>query len=183
MEKFEIILKNSKIKSFRRITLLLAVLNSLFFIYFMFDDALRKTAMLSEGVIILFASYSFYKAKKAKQPFFLSEWVFFLIMLLWIQFDNYWMASVSMILFLFCTAATDKLTFDFDLVLIKQKNFPWNKYSWDKMANVILKDNILTMDFRNNRVLQAEIENENIDEKDFNIFVKNCLRKSLPKQE
>jgi hypothetical protein len=179
MEKFEIILKNSKIKTYRRITLLLAVLNTLFFIYCLFDDALRKTAILSEGVIILFAAFSFYKTRKAKQSFFLSEWVFFLLMLLWIQFDNYWMASVCMILFLLCTAATDKLTYDFDFALIKQKNFPWNKYSWDKMANVILKDNILTMDFRNNRLLQAEIENENINERDFNVFVKSCLRKSV----
>lgn len=176
MEKFEIILKNSKIKTYRRITLLLVVLNTLFFIYFLFNDSLRKTAILSEGVIILFVAFSFYKTKKAKQSFFLSEWVFFLLMLLWIQFDNYWMASVCMVLFLLCTAATDKLTYDFDLDLIKQKNFPWNKYSWDKMANVILKDNILTMDFSNNRILQAEIENENINERDFNVFVKSCLR-------
>lgn len=175
MEKFEIVLKNSKIKTYRQITLLLVVLNTLFFIYFLFDDALRKTAIISEGVIILFTVFSFYKTKKAKQSFFLSEWVFFLLMLLWIQFDNYWIATVSMILFLLCTAATDKLTYDFNFVLIKQKNFPWNKYSWDQMTNVILKDTVLTMDFKNNRIIQAEIENEDINERDFNGFVKSCL--------
>jgi hypothetical protein len=175
MEKFEIVLKNSKIKSYRRITLLLVVLNSLFFIYFLFDEALRKTAILSEGVIILFAVFSFYKTKKAKQTFFLSEWIFFLLMLLWIQFDNYWMASVCMILFLLCTAATDKLTFDFDLSLIKQKNFPWNKYKWEEFSNIILKDNILTLDFKNNKLLQGEIESTNINEDAFNTFAKQQL--------
>jgi hypothetical protein len=175
MEKFEIVLKNSKIKSYRRITLLLVVLNSLFFIYFLFDEALRKTAILSEGVIILFAVFSFYKTKKAKQTFFLSEWIFFLLMLLWIQFDNYWMASVCMILFLLCTAATDKLTFDFDLSLIQQKNFPWNKYKWEEFSNIILKDNILTLDFKNNKLLQGEIESTNINEDAFNTFAKQQL--------
>ena len=179
MKKFEIVFKNRKIQTYRRITLLLVVLNTLFFIYFLFDDTLRKTAILSGAVIILFAAFSFYKTKKAHQSFFLSEWVFFLLMILWIQFDNYWMASVSMILFLLCTAATDKLTYDFNFALIKQKNFPWNKYSWNIMENVILKDNIITMDFRNNRIIQAEIENENINETDFNVFVRSCLSKSV----
>lgn len=175
MEKFEIVLRNEKIKTYRRITLLLVTLNTLFFTYLMFDNVLRKTAVASVGVIILFAGFSFYKTKKAGQPFFLSEWVFFLLMLLWIQYDNYWMVFVSMILFLLCTAATDKLTYEFSSALIKQKNFPWVKYSWDKMANIILKDTILTIDFKNNKIIQAEIENENIDEKEFNDFVKHCL--------
>lgn len=134
--------------------------------------------MISVGLIILFVAFSFYKTKKAHQSFFLSEWVFFLIMLLWIQFDNYWMASVSMILFLLCTLATDKLTYEFNDDLIKQKNFPWKKYAWDNMQNIILKDNILTMDFKNNKIIQAEIENDNMEERDFNAFVRKLLKEN-----
>ena len=37
--------------------------------------------------------------------------------------------------------------------------FPGKKYQWDQFSNVVLKDNILTLDFKNNKLLQAEIEN------------------------
>jgi predicted membrane protein len=178
MEKFEVILKNEKIKSYRRITLFLVAINTVFFIYFIFDNDLRKIAMLAVGVIILFAAFSFYKTKKANQSFFLSEWVFFLKMLLWIQFDNYWMASVCMILFLLCTLATHKLTYEFSSESIKKKNFPRDKYSWDKISNLILKDNVLTMDFKNNKIIQAEIENENINETEFNDFVRKLMKEN-----
>lgn len=47
-------------------------------------------------------------------------------------------------------------------------------YPWDQLDNVILKDNILTIDFKSNRIIQADLagENEAINETDFNRFCK-----------
>ena len=70
------------------------------------------------------------------------------------------------------TAATQTISYVFS-EKIEQKNFPWKKYQWSEMSNVVLKDHILTMDFKNNKVIQAEIDNQ-VDEKAFNSFVK-CL--------
>ena len=44
-------------------------------------------------------------------------------------------------------------------------------------ANVILKDNILTIDFKNNKLIQVEIEN-NINEIQFNEFARQQLFKA-----
>jgi hypothetical protein len=49
-------------------------------------------------------------------------------------------------------------------------------YEWEQFGNLILKDNLLTLDFKNNKVLQLEIEeNTAIDEKAFNAFCASHL--------
>lgn len=54
------------------------------------------------------------------------------------------------------------------------------KYQWSALSNVILKDNLLTLDFKNNKVLQREIEPHisNVNEKEFNEFCAEQLQKS-----
>lgn len=50
--------------------------------------------------------------------------------------------------------------------MIGSRTYPWNDFS-----NIILKDNLLTLDFKNNKVLQLELdENSVIDENAFNDF-------------
>ena len=181
MQKFEIEIKNEKIKSYMMITLLIVVLNSLFFIFLLFDISQRKNALISLGFILAFTGYRFYISKKNNQSFFFNEWIFFLLMILWV--DNYLIAIISMILFLLYAIALQKFTYNFDSSIIKQKNFPWKKYQWNELRNVILKDDMLTMDFKNNKLLQAEIVNPGINESEFNAFAKKQLSLSIPEQE
>ncbi len=50
-------------------------------------------------------------------------------------------------------------------------NFPKKVYQWSIFNNVIVKDNMLTLDFKNNHLFQAEIElPKNLNEKEFNQF-------------
>jgi hypothetical protein len=53
--------------------------------------------------------------------------------------------------------------------------FPGKKYQWNQFSNIVLKDNILTLDFKNNKLLQAEITTININEDAFNTFAKEQL--------
>ena len=51
--------------------------------------------------------------------------------------------------------------------------------SWDEVNNVILKDGLLTIDFKNNRLFQHIILNsdKDINEKEFNEFCREQLDK------
>jgi hypothetical protein len=51
------------------------------------------------------------------------------------------------------------------------------RYTWNDFNNVILKDNLLTLDFKNNKVFQKEtIDDEGeADEDEFNEFCRLCL--------
>ncbi len=68
-----------------------------------------------------------------------------------------------------------KLTVNFDTNGIGYPSFPKKNIRWDELSNVILKDGLLTIDFKNNHLLQSEIETglNVIDETAFNQF---CLQ-------
>jgi hypothetical protein len=52
-------------------------------------------------------------------------------------------------------------------------------FPWIAMENVILKDGLLTIDFKTNRIIQLEIAETNIavDETEFNLFCTGLLKK------
>ncbi|MEO5996151.1 MAG: hypothetical protein ABIN89_05480 [Chitinophagaceae bacterium] len=54
------------------------------------------------------------------------------------------------------------------------------KFYWTDFNNVILKDNILTLDFKNNRLFQKETIDEtgNVEEEEFNEYCRNQLKGS-----
>ena len=60
----------------------------------------------------------------------------------------------------------------FDKEEIVINSFPSKHYQWDQVNNVILKDNMLTIDFKNNKMLQRETESDvsHEIESEFNTF-------------
>jgi hypothetical protein len=58
-------------------------------------------------------------------------------------------------------------------------SFPKKQYAWDQVSNAILKDGLLTVDKKNNKLFQKEVEqhvNPQI-ESEFNSFCANMLTK------
>ncbi|MDE1191022.1 MAG: hypothetical protein PW786_02630 [Arachidicoccus sp.] len=53
-------------------------------------------------------------------------------------------------------------------------------YNWDDLTNVLIKDNLLTIDFKTNRLYQKELQNAISKEleTEFNTFCLSCLRKA-----
>ena len=176
-QQFNIEIKNEKIRTYRMIALLIVILYTLFFIYLSLNNIQRKSASISLGFIVLYAGYRFYISRKNNHDFYFDEWIFFLLMILWV--DNYLIAFLSMIFFLLYTITLQRIIYHFDTSRIIQKNFPWKKYNWDELSNVILKDNLLTMDFKNNKLMQAEIASTDIDQSLFNAFAQEQLSSTL----
>jgi len=69
----------------------------------------------------------------------------------------------------------------FDNEEVAFNNFPSKQYSWQEIQNVILKDNIITIDFKNNRIFQKETETDTKPEleKEFNEFCRQHLLQSV----
>ena len=63
---------------------------------------------------------------------------------------------------------TDGVTFN---------TFPFKNYSWQQVKNAMLKDNLLTLDFINNKILQKETESDVSSdiEKEFNEFCRQKI--------
>jgi hypothetical protein len=177
MQKFELVIRNEKIKTYRLICLMIVILNALLFAVLLFDAQTKNNGLIAIVFIIAYTLFRFFKSKRSKPGFFFDEWILFLVMMLWVVENNYFFAMSDLILFLLYSAAIDKTVYSFGQERIKQKNFPWKKYSWEQLSNVLLKDNMLTMDFKNNRLLQMQTEND-INERDFNEYAKEQIRMS-----
>jgi hypothetical protein len=102
---------------------------------------------------------------------------FALLLAAWGWFMN---PSVPWLSILFLIAAiiekpvkiTPEYAFDEDGIV--SNSFPQKKYSWADMNNVVLKAGMLTLDFKNNTLIQKEVNDEVSDqvEKEFNAFCK-----------
>ena len=70
-----------------------------------------------------------------------------------------------------------EIGFNDDRIAINKIVRQW--YDWSAFNNVILKDGLLTLDFKNNRLLQKEVadddEEDDADEEEFNAFCRSRL--------
>ncbi len=70
-----------------------------------------------------------------------------------------------------------EIGFDYDRVVIN--SLIKQKHEWSAFNNVVLKDGLLTLDFKNNRLLQQEVADEededDADEEEFNAFCRGRL--------
>jgi hypothetical protein len=176
MHTFGITLKNEKEKSYRRIILFFVILHILLFSYLLFTR-LWKEGLSGLIVTVLYAGYRLLICNKNKQKFTFGSGYFFVFGIVSIM-DTWWLGIIDMILFLLSSIALVPISLTFSSADIKKAGFPFKKYQWDEFSNVILKDNILTLDFKNNKLLQAEIANKSINEEAFNTFAKEQLNKN-----
>ena len=177
MQTFEVTLKNEKERSYRLIILFLVILHILFFVYLLFDEQLWKKAVAGLIVTILYSGYRLLITNTAKKKFSFGSGYFFLFSIL--SSINWLFAVIEMILYLLSFFALEPIILSFTSLYINKTKFPNRKFYWQELLNVILKDNILTLDFKNNKLLQAEIENTNIDENEFNAFAKAQLNNQI----
>ncbi|MEO8414107.1 MAG: hypothetical protein ABI472_10635 [Ginsengibacter sp.] len=178
MQQFEIVLKNYKIKSYRFIALLIVLSNMAVFIFLLFSDVHFFEAAASVFLVALYGLYRFYLVKKNKSEFYLDEICFFILAGCWVGLQNYLLSFSCILMGILYHLSLQKFQFVFNNDFVKKMNFPTSEYSWDNFNNVLLKDNILTLDFNNNKLIQVEIENEkSISEKDFNEFAGQQLFK------
>lgn len=68
----------------------------------------------------------------------------------------------------------------FDENEIVKNSFPKKRYSWSELNNVVLKDGLLTIDFKNNQLIQKELESNTTEalEHEFNAYAKLNLEKT-----
>jgi hypothetical protein len=175
--QFTITLKNEKERSYRLLILFLVIIHVLFFLYLLFDKEQWKTGAAGLGLTFLYCSYRLLITNVAKKKFSFGSGYFFLIVLLFINF-LWWVAVIDFILELLSIAALTPITLVFTSKDVQSAGYPFRKYKWEQFSNVILKDNMLTLDFKNNKLQQAEIEPASIKEEAFNNFAQEQLNKT-----
>ena len=178
MKQFELVLKNEKEVSYKRISILLLVLNLVGILFITYLKDFKSWLPLTIAAIaILAASSSFYFRNKNEKA--ILPGAFFLLSFAWIV-AGYWVIGVFNILFMMLhLAALQKPIVSINEKHVIYPSFPKKKIDWQELSNLIIKDGLLTIDFKNNRIIQQQIANisSTIDEKEFNDFCRQQLNK------
>ncbi|MCO5235166.1 MAG: hypothetical protein M9933_02770 [Chitinophagaceae bacterium] len=86
-----------------------------------------------------------------------------------------WAALLFMVFILFDHQSRRPLEIGISDERVVVNTFFRKYYDWKQLANVVLKDGLLTLDFKNNRIIQREIMQQEINVEEFNSFCKEQL--------
>jgi hypothetical protein len=90
-----------------------------------------------------------------------------------------WVGLIFAILIFLEAQAKHVVEIGFDTDCIVFNTLFSRRYRWSDLNNVVLRDGLLTVDFKNNRLIQREIDDDededNADEDEFNLFCREQL--------
>ena len=97
----------------------------------------------------------------------------------WLYIGYWWVSLILVVLALLYYIARQTLQVDIDTEGIHYPSFPERTFTWKELNNTILKNGLLTIDFRNNKLIQQLIDEKetNINEQEFNDFCNKQLNK------
>jgi hypothetical protein len=180
--QYVFILNNEKSKNYMAISQFLVFFNFLGFVFLLINDerVLSKNIWLFFSIIVT-AAYIFFvvieRMLKKTTPYFWSRIVFIFCSVTWF-FKDYWWLSILLIVFvIFDYLLHRKLVVTISEKKIIVPTLFDKEVEWTELNNLILKDDLLTIDFKNNKLFQQLIKNPNeeVDEKEFNDFCKSRL--------
>lgn len=181
MQKFELVLKNEKEKTYEIISWIIVVGNILSFATLSAITNFQKLGMLIYVALVIISIIipRYFKNQGEKQGFGAP---FFIIILGWLKTRFWWMMLVNCVFMILDTIARRKLIVHINTEKISYPSWPEKEIKWFELNNVVLKDRLLTIDLKNNKLYQQEVINGqndyDIDENEFNNFCKEQLNKA-----
>ena len=181
MRQFTFMLKDNNQKAFNSFFWFLLFLHVIAASVIILNTAQKYQKLIAVVVIALyfFLTAVFYLLKK-KFKLFNYQLVLFVLMIL------FWLSQTAWLPAIICTAAIvfackilqtkSTVVFSTENIILSKSLFK-KVHNWVAIENVVLKDNLLSIDFKNNQLMQVEIANESFvtDEKVFNLFCANQI--------
>lgn len=183
MNEYIFILKNEKTGSYKKSIYSIIGLNFIFLIYLAisFDNyKTRITAILSIGFIIVSFLIKYFLGKRDKKFSAVFTSLGFII-LVYFKLNMWWQAAAMSCILLFYFYSIRNLRVYISKKDILYPSFPSKRIKWESINNLLLKDNLLTIDFKNNKLIQSEViankKDGEADEIEFNDFCKRQINK------
>ena len=185
MKAYELVLQNHKLKTYRKISWLVVALNFfafLFITYQLINTENFRWPLLGAVLILVFVIFFFLKKRRNEnsEPLFLYPFV--ISMFTWIKLDNYWMPVIMFIILIFENLSKKTLIVRIDDQRIIYPSFPQKEIDWSLVKNVLIKDGLLTIDLKNNKLIQSLIIENEVNEENFNEFCNKHLINSTHQQ-
>ena len=184
MQKFELVLKNDKIKQYDRFALFIVIINLAVFCFLLVntgEKGIRVASVIGIALITiaLLIDYFLVRIKNnIDAPYRFAG--LYIAAFAWMQMGNWWGAVLCFIIAFLYQAAKRPLSVIVGEGSVVFTSFPKKNIIWDQLSNLILKDGLLTVDFKNNKIIQSELSSSQkpVNEKEFNEFCKSRLQTS-----
>ena len=178
---YVVTLKRPDFKIFDRISLLLCVLAIGFFSYYIVNGINSSWKYFIVIVVVLLQLvYNYFQRKKNKE---ISYWgAFFLIAVGFLILPVIGITNlITALLFIISAFLEKQIKFPKEIGLdndgLTFNSLPKKFVQWSAVSNAVLKDGLITIDYKNNKLFQKEIQ-EQVSaetEKEFNEFCKSNL--------
>lgn len=95
----------------------------------------------------------------------------------WYQYAMGWGFVINVLLWFLYLVSRRQLVISITADSVSYPSFPAKKIPWDQVSNLILKDDILTIDLKNNKIYQHLVKEEDqaVNEAEFNEFCRRSI--------
>lgn len=181
-QRFELVLWNEKRKLYNRFVLLLFTLNGVGSVIALLYAG--KPLIGMEGLGLLIASIAanviciLISQGKIKSTIHTANFAILVILIFWVAIGYWWIAILVTIMIMLYRISQMELIVLVSSEMIRYPSFPVKKIDWAELNNLVLKDGLLTIDLKNNKIIQQMVDAEktSVDEKEFNEFCRVNLK-------
>ncbi|MEO6613447.1 MAG: hypothetical protein ABIT05_15735 [Chitinophagaceae bacterium] len=181
MQQFDILLKNEKLKQYEKIALFILIINLALFNYIAFSSGIRSTriaALIGSGLILVSLGLDHFLVSiknNTGQPY--KMFAQYTITMTWLQMGAWWPAILCFVLGTLYVVAKRPLLVHILEEKIIYPAYPKKNIDWTELNTILLKDGLLTIDFKNNRFIQHAIDEKanTVNEQEFNEFCRQQM--------
>jgi hypothetical protein len=176
MHNYRIHLSNPKAGTYRLITLMISIINctAFGFVFFVLGSRFQsKLIDLGFGISIAALLIYVYMMISKKKSSMRIEISFIIAALIWMLTGQVLLGFFLALFALLGFFANRELIIGISKEGVNYPSFPPKLIKWEDISQTILKDNILSIDLKNNNLIQHRLlpaDAAKIDEKSFNLF-------------
>ena len=180
MKTFAIEIPNERLKTYKKVTFIILTLNFLGFGY-LFTRITGNSTFIAVAALIFNAIpwlYFLLNKKHIKSP--VIEFVLIISGIFWVYFGNILMGIMLLLIAVMSFFTNKKTIVTVNDDGVTYPSFPAKKYLWPEITQIMCKDDILTIDLKDNKLLQLNIDKSFAEGFDANAFNKFCrLQKEI----
>ncbi len=174
MDKISVVIPNEKKNGHKLSIFFIAIINMIGFLYFIFNNAFGSLSYVFAflGFISILPPLCAYFIFKKSQDTHIAQIVMGILFasICWMFEGLFPVGLLNMAFAIFGLKIIRKLEIVFNEIGVIYPSFPKKIFTWIEVEQVILKDGMLTIDLKNNKLIQFVISNQenNLDEAQFN---------------
>ncbi|RYY64728.1 MAG: hypothetical protein EOO13_18130 [Chitinophagaceae bacterium] len=182
---YDIEIPNDRATTYKVVTFIIILVNVVGFIYFYANRPASLTADIAlAGAIISVIAFGFYcfQLYAKRWLLFKIDMVVMILGVIWVVLGNFWLGFLVLLFGMVGFYTNKKTIISFTQEGIKYPSFPPKIFPWAAIDFAMIKDGILTIEMKDNRLFQFTLSpalSEEVDEAAFNKFCQSHFHPAL----